>query len=610
MNGNTFLRLRAPKFWQFFVAVFTSLILVACGGGSGGSSDSSAEESGEIIIGLTDAEGDFHNYIVDVLSVKLEKQNGAVVETLPLSTRVDFAQYTELTEFLTAATVPTGIYTAASITVDFSNAELIVEDAMGAGVEANPVDANGDPMGQVEMRVDFENTDTLRIARGIPAHITLDFDLAASNTVDLTSSPAVVTVEPILLADTILEDPKPRRLRGLLNEVAVDDDIFSLYIRPFFHHNGDFGSVRVHSTDDTEYDVDGQLYMGHAGIEAMAELDPREPVIVFGELDRTTRQFKAQDVVAGSSVPWADDDFLSGNVIARDGDELTLARVIRSHSANSFRQVAYFTVTIGDNTGINQQGNGGVEVDKQAISIGQRIRVMGEFTDDTSMDATQGRVWMRYTHVDGTALASSPLVVDLQHIGSLRPTIFDFTGTGSTEDADPSNYEVDSGSLTLSGVALGEAVRIKGHVTPFGSAPEDFTAKTVIALNDLPAKFLVNWDGAGTTAPFVSQSDEALVINLDPMTIGNLHQVIRAGVATDLLDLNLNPTLAATDSGRGIYTIYYQGRIRQYLRFERFSESLGNLLDGSNVLSGIRAHGVFDDSSATLTARKIIVRVN
>ena len=59
--------------------------------------------NGELVIGLTDAESNFVAYDVDVVSLTLTKQNGEVVNTLPVVTRVDFAQYVEMTEFLTAA---------------------------------------------------------------------------------------------------------------------------------------------------------------------------------------------------------------------------------------------------------------------------------------------------------------------------------------------------------------------------------------------------------------------------------------------------------------------------------------------------------------------------
>ena len=79
------------------VAFFAVLVaLNACGGGAGGSSPtntsaasaaSGSADSGEIAIALTDAEGDFESYVVDVDYLRLQRANGDVVETVPLSTR-------------------------------------------------------------------------------------------------------------------------------------------------------------------------------------------------------------------------------------------------------------------------------------------------------------------------------------------------------------------------------------------------------------------------------------------------------------------------------------------------------------------------------------------
>src|SRR5689334_13798684 len=84
------------------------------GGDSGaGSSGTGAAATGQALVSITDAAGDFISYAVDVKSLTLTKQDGAVVETLPLTTRVNFSDYVELTEFFTAATIPSGIYTSA-----------------------------------------------------------------------------------------------------------------------------------------------------------------------------------------------------------------------------------------------------------------------------------------------------------------------------------------------------------------------------------------------------------------------------------------------------------------------------------------------------------------
>ena len=118
------------------LAVFScALAFTACGGGGGGGNDppaasvqptsSCTSDCGTVYIGLTDADGDFLSYTVDVVSLKLKRANGAMVETLPATTRIDFAQYVDLTEFFTAATIPNGAYVAATLRLDFTNAEII-----------------------------------------------------------------------------------------------------------------------------------------------------------------------------------------------------------------------------------------------------------------------------------------------------------------------------------------------------------------------------------------------------------------------------------------------------------------------------------------------------
>ena len=146
-------------------ALTLALALAACGGG--GSNDSPpassapAPSSGctdcnKVLIALTDADGDFLSYTVDVASLKLRRANGDTVETLPATTRIDFAQYVELTELFTAATVPSGTYVAGTLRLDFSNAEISVEKD-GAPVAARAVDSNGNALGVVDVNVTLDN---------------------------------------------------------------------------------------------------------------------------------------------------------------------------------------------------------------------------------------------------------------------------------------------------------------------------------------------------------------------------------------------------------------------------------------------------------------------
>ena len=123
-------RLRALLIAPILIAL---LALAACGGGSGGgqpvvpSQGCDAASCGTLLVGVTDADGDFLSYSVDVVSLSLRKADGTRVEALPTRQRVDFAGLVDLTELVTAATIPNGTYVSASIRLDYANADVSVE---------------------------------------------------------------------------------------------------------------------------------------------------------------------------------------------------------------------------------------------------------------------------------------------------------------------------------------------------------------------------------------------------------------------------------------------------------------------------------------------------
>ena len=111
-------------------------VAFGCGGGGGGRANvpppsGSTSPSGELLVGITDAEGDFISYLVDVVSLTLHRQNGDTVEVLPLETRIDFSELTEVTELVTVASVPEGQYDSVVIRLDFSDSDIIVQDNDG-----------------------------------------------------------------------------------------------------------------------------------------------------------------------------------------------------------------------------------------------------------------------------------------------------------------------------------------------------------------------------------------------------------------------------------------------------------------------------------------------
>ena len=458
-RGNSVMRLIRTLGFLFVAA----LGLSACGGGSGGSS---AASTGVVNVGLTDAAGDFLTYAIDVTSLTLTKADGTVVQTLPQKTRVDFAQYADLTEFLTGATVPAGDYVSATLQADYSNADVEVDDGSGTPVKisaANIHDSSGNPVTSLSMTVKLDNARHLVIAPGVPALFDLDFNLAASNQVDM-SNPAVpvVTVNPMLVADVNPDAPKPHRIRGPLDAVDTAAGSFTLVLRPFHLLQGDFGRLTFITDGNTDYEINQTSYQGGAGLTALAQLPRFTATVALGTLDPGSGKFLATEVYAGSSVAFGSSDVVTGNVIARNGDTLTIkgATLVRSTGTLSFRNTV--SVTVASTTKVTGQTLAGASLDSSSISVGQRVTVLGTITQDngsgTAMDASTGLVRLLITQLNGTvnSTGSGNIAMTLARIDGRPIGLFNFAGTGTSgNDASPNAYQITTGALSLAGIVNG-----------------------------------------------------------------------------------------------------------------------------------------------------------
>jgi len=581
-------------------------------------------EEGEIVISLTDAAGDFVSYTVDVSSLNLKKANGAVVEALPLSTRIDFAQYTEMTEFLTAATVPSGTYVQATMTLDFQNADIRAEDASGNTVKVtNIIDEEGSAISTLEVSVQLEDRNSLTIIPGVPVHLMIDFDLQASNQVDFTNlEDPVLTVEPFVVADVNRANPhKFHRIRGLLNEVNLDRSSFSVILRPFFSplasNHRRFGIRSVLTDNDTVFHIDGEAYTGLEGLEALGGLDQLAPVAALGSLKFHPLRFEAWEVYAGTSVPGAGFDVVSGWVTQRSGDILTVKGVSLFRSGSSFVFNNEVAVQISDTTVVTRQISRDT-YSKDDISIGQHITAFGTLTsvdpENLEMDAASGFVRMMITTIRGIVVSTDDvdpevqLTVDLQSIGKFRVGNFDFTGTGDgdTFDADPENYEIFTGAMDLPEIAAGSVVKLKGFVEPFGMAPPDFSAFTLIDVTNLRALLQVNWFPA-TNVPFTDLSADGLSVNMEGT--GWLHHVTRGGVTTNLNDLSTAPSMIPDEDGRGLYVLKHGMVTEVYTIFDAFVQRIEALLESDYKARKTSAIGFFDDDTSVLVAQTIEIRL-
>jgi len=607
-----------------------ALWLAGCGGGAGTTDNpgpvSSAQcdpanpatlgECGTLLVALTDADGDFLNYTVDVLSLRLETANGRIVETLPRRTRINFTDYVDLSELVTAAAIPPATYVAGTIRLDFSGAEVFVE-ADGAAKAATVRDPDGNALGQAELRIVLSNRDQLTIRRGVPALLQLDFDLDASHVVDIAPTPASATVEPFILAEVVPVDQKDLRVRGPLLSVDEPAMTYTIDLRPFHEHDGAFGEVTVHVTNATGFEVDENLYIGAEGLAALATAGVGTPTVAIGTLDVASRRFTAERVLAGSSVPGIEFDAVVGNVIARDGNFLTVrgATILQSDRPAHYHDDVI--VEVGPDTRVYRDWHHHRDLGIDAVSIGQRVTIRGTQATPTTdaasprvvFDATQGAVRMHVTHLAGIVNTVTPGQVDitLHAIDRRRVDVFDFTGTGPSADldADPADYEVLTGGLMLADFAEGKPIVARGFPNAFGAAPPDFVGRTVIDYTDVRSVLGMGWGPAGTVAPFVSLDPDGIVLDNDNPDLGIRHHVKQGPVLIDLSTLDSDTTIVPRATDRRAFYIKTGDSLRMYSDFGDFVADLATSLDGATTANSMHAAGQYDAETNTFTAWKI-----
>jgi len=607
-----------------------ALILAACGGGASttGSTDpgtsvscnpadpATFDECGTILIGFTDADGDFLNYTVDVLSLTLETADGRTIEVLPRKTRINFTDYVDLTELVATVTVPPATYVAGTISFDYSDAEILVA-ASDLAKKTVVTDLDGNWLGQTDLRIVLPANDQLTIVRRRAALLQLDFDLEASHEVDITVTPATAALAQFIVAEVHPVDEKDIRVRGPLVEVDEDGMNYVVAIRPFNDSAGDFGRMIVNVTDDTEFEVNGDGFAGIEGLRVLSAAGPGTPTVAKGTLNVSDREFTADIVLAGSSVPGIDTDAVVGSVIARSGNFLTIrgATIIQSDDRAHFHDDVI--VEVGPDTKVFKDGHRDAALSIDAISIGQRVTIRGEQQEPTTdanapqilFDATQGAVRMHITHLLGIVNTIMPGQTDitLHAIDRRRAGIFDFSGTGPSSDldADLDNYEVGTGNLTLAALATGRPIVAYGFPSAFGMAPPDFSGRTVIDYVDVRNTLGMAWGADGTVAPFLSMGSDGLVLDNQNGNIGIRHHVKQGPVLIDLTTLASDTTIVPRENDRTLFSIATVDSLRQYSNFDDFVADLGLSLDGATTARSMYARGQFDVDTNIFTAYKI-----
>ena len=229
---------------------------------------------------------------------------------------------------------------------------------VGYSIPGKAEDESGNPLGKVTVEVVVNAYSGFVIRPGQPAALILDFDLEASNEVVINGARATVTVNPVLLANTgIEEEEKTRRLRGLLAGVSLDGESFNIRIRPFRVRHRDFGRITVSTNAETVFEIDGIAYAQKEGLEVLSRQTGLTPVVTLGLVNYGDRRYLAQQVLAGSSVPWGEKDVVKGSVIARNGNRLTVVGATVEFDDGRFSFNDTIEVSIDSTTKVTKQGD-------------------------------------------------------------------------------------------------------------------------------------------------------------------------------------------------------------------------------------------------------------
>jgi hypothetical protein len=604
-------------------------------------------------ISLTDEPSIFASYLVTVDSVVLV--GGAYGSITAISTPevIDFTKLSDVSELWAGANVPVDKYTSAIITMDFSVAQISVM-VNGAPVQAKVVDPSGAAITTESITVNFDpdNPFTL-IATQFTSNalrLAFNYEMAASNSVNMATSPPTVTVAPYMTVSIAPSDDKLIRVRGPLINSNVNIGTYTVVVRPFSDEVSSLGTLTLFGSPSTVYTENGLAYVGAPGLGALSLYSAGSTTTAaYTTFQATTTPipgvtagtFNPVYVIAGSTLEDFYTSGIEGDVIARSGNTLTLrgatltvnaAQVIQFQNADS-------RLIVGPSTLVTADGQATLgPLDYNSISVGQHLTARGLYSvnaaGNTLVDATgasqtnTGSVRLQSTQLFGSLISSTSgsLTMNLQAVEKWPISVYNFAGNGASaaQDPTPANYVVNTGALTLPAAVAGDPLWIDGYSSPFGSAPPDFVAQAVSAEPAIAAVMEVNWTAPGTAAPFATLTDSGLTIDLSNAAFAS-GQIRIGAESIDVTTLSATPQivpLVAPPPPAGLppplLPLFSVGPgataqvttvvpIDAFNIFAEFVTHMGTTLATPTSVTKFVATGLFNRATNTFTASRISV---
>jgi hypothetical protein len=586
---------------------------------------------GIVWVTVTDDPADFTSYITSIASLTMTRNDGQVFTAIATEEPVDFTTLGNSSELWASASIPSGTYTAATITLDYTNATAALLTA-GVPTAATLTDPTGAALTTVSVTVTFDPANPLIIASTYATtsavRLAIDFNVAASNSVNATTN--AVFVKPFLTANAVPADTKPIRVRGPLINSSASLGTYSVYIRPFHDELNALGTLTIFNSAKTIYTLDGTTYVGTPGLNLLTQAPAGTTMtLAYTTLQPTTTPsatagiFNSIYVLAGSSLETSYTARLSGDVIQRSGNILTLRGSTLSSPDGTFTYgIADAIVEVSAATLVTEDGQATLTpLDQSAIAVGQHIEAVGNYTltsgNVVTLDATAGKVRLQTTEVYGSLLASAAggLTLNAAAIDNYPVSVYIFAGNGRTtaQDSSPAAYQVNTGSLALPpGAIPGSPLWVDGFTSPFGTAPPDFNAVAVTAEASEPASLRVSWVNGGSTTPFTGLAAGGFSVNLADPNLGSA--VIRIGPESIALStLAASPavvptTAAVTNTYSPLYAVGNAANgISVYSNFGTFVTQLNSTFAAAKPAMQLEARGLYNRATNTFTANTVNV---
>jgi len=579
---------------------------VAC---SGGGDDGEAT----ITVSITDAASDdLTSFVVDVTNVQLTRTGGAVVGVLDEPVTVDLVTLQDASQILNLVNVPVATYVAASITLDFANANIFLVDQTTA---ATVLDSEGNPItGEITLPVTIGNA--LSTAAGRHRILELDFDLDQSVEVDTGANTA--RLEPAIVLRVDRTDPKELIVAGAI--LGVDTPTNTVRVELQTLAGDPISTITIGVTDTTIYQVNGVPSTGSDGLSALAGLATDTWIQCYGAINTFAARIDAVYVEAGTGTYNGGNDIVEGYITGRVGAAGTdpMLTVI-GNSDNSTHTAFMFNTSFAVNvnftdTKILMRGST-QSCDADDLNIGQRVRFFGTLSG-TTLDATAATAVARirptriYGFANG-APSSGELEIDLERVGLRNQSVFNW-GESGTSTPTPATFSVDVASLADGlGITAATPIEIEGTFPAVDDDTEDFDASSVTNRNNAPSLLLIH-DRIGplTVAPSIQAGSISFALSGTP-GLFELAIIDRGFVAPATIPFMPEPTVTAA-AALGVYAIRDRttGAVAVFLDYQDFLDVLDSDLQGGSTIYNFGALGMYDDMANSLAASLVTVALN